>query len=886
MTTSPDPKRSRRKAYTRFSALAIVLVLGIYTPGAFAVTEVAGSGWGAYGYYALLVVAVASVSLAVMITGYMVRNRLLEEQKVARLRTRLADAEGRLYWAESILAVEPQVVLVWAGDRLETGEDDDDDFEDDDLPPSALLEGPEGMTAEAPPSAAFSPLGRPHILGSPKALGSVLGISGPVEPGAREGASKSSPKGISIFDLFLSGLHRQHKSKLVAAVQDLKTDGATFTLEVETPGGKAFLAEGRPAGGKAVVWLRDVSEEGHQVSALTRELGAAVEERSLISGLLDALPFPIWRRDAALGIDWANRAYVRAVEEANLDAVIEKGTELDHSGKQLASEAVNTLDYVSERRYVVVNGQRRALDFVELPQESGTVGMALDASELDVAENDRQRHIDAHGETLNTLATAVAIFDGEKRLIFYNHAYQALWQMDEDFLDSQPLEGDVLERLREMRRLPEKANFPAWKKQKLELYTNLIAQKDETWHLPDGRTLRVVLQPHPFGGLISLYEDVTDHVTLESNYNQLINAQSETLDHLYDGVAVFGTDGRLRLHNAAFERIWNLSKDRLASNPHFDAIASLCGEQVSDSDEWSQLRRRITSGEAERKAFTGQMDKLDGVTISYGVVPLPDGAVMTSFLDVTDTIKIERALRERNEALETADKLKSEFVNHVSYQLRTPLNSIIGFSSMLHEKMLGDLNDKQVEYVGDILEASDQLLGLINDIIDLATIEAGGMALEVEEVDLVDILEASVSLMQKKALDSDLTLRLDKPEDVGVISVDERRLKQILFNLLTNAINFTQKGGTVTLGASRHGSDVAIWVSDTGSGIEPKHQAAVFDRFENTGGKGRRGAGLGLSLVKSFVELHGGWVSLESEPGQGTTVTCHIADRAQQDAAE
>lgn len=883
MNSLAQKKRIRRKAYVRYSALATGIFFGIYAPGAFAVTEVAGAGWGTYSYYALLVVAIASVALAVMVTGYMVRNRLLEEQKVGRLRSRLADAEGQLYWAESILAVEPQVVLVWPSDRLEPSEDNDEDFEDEALPPAALLEGPADMKAEAPPSAAFSPLGRPRILGSPKALGSVLGISGPVEPGSKNGGKGGAT---SIFDLFLSGLHRQHKSKLVAAVQDLKTDGAAFTLEVETPGGKIFLAEGRPAGGKAVVWLRDASEEGRQASALSRQLDAEVEQRSMLSGLLDALPFPIWRRDGALRLDWANRAYIRAVEEADLASVIENETELDHTGKQLAAEAVERLDYVSDRRYVVVSGQRRALDFVELPQESGTVGMALDASELDQAQNDRLRHIDAHAETLNTLATAVAIFSGDKRLVFYNRAYLNLWQMDEEFLDANPFEGEVLERLREMRRLPEQADFPAWKKKKLELYSNLISQQDETWHLPDGRTLRVILRPHPFGGLISLYEDVTDHVTLESNYNKLINTQTETLDHLYDGVAVFGADGRLRLHNAAFERIWGLSKDRLKGEPHFDTIAEWCGDQVSDRDEWALLRRGITSGEAARKAQTGQMDKLDGVTISYGVMPLPDGAVLTSFLDVTDTIKIERALRERNEALETADKLKSEFVNHVSYQLRTPLNSIIGFSSMLHEGMLGDLNDKQVEYVGDILDASDQLLGLINDIIDLATIEAGGMALEVVEVNLGDVLETAMSLMQKKALDSGLTLRLEPCDDVGVIYADERRLKQILFNLLSNAIHFTGKSGTVTLGASRHGRDVAIWVQDTGSGIDPKHQPAVFDRFENTGGKGKRGAGLGLSLVKSFVELHGGWVALESEPGKGTKVTCHIADRVQQDAAE
>lgn len=853
--------------------------LVVAAPEALAARQIMGGSPDRFSFWLMLIVTGASVLLALGVTGWMVRNRLMEQQDLIRLRTKVAEAEGRLYWAESILNVEPQVVLVWPSDRLGEGAESTEG-EDEETVPSALLEGPEGSEGQEPPSAPFSPLGKPQILGSPKALGSVLGISGPVEPGARSGS------GVSIFDLFLSGLHRQHKSKLVAAVQDLKSEGTTFTLDVETPGGKSFLAEGRPAGGKAVVWLRDVSEEGRQISALSRQLDEAVETRAVLSDLLDAIPFPIWKRGAGLDLTWANASYIRAVEESDLEAVVEKGAELDHTGKQLAGQAQESLDIVSERRYVVVGGQRRALDFVELPQEEGTVGIALDASEVDVAENDLQRHIDAHAETLNSLATAVAIFSADKRLVFYNHACQELWHLEESWLDAGPLEGEILEHLRKERRLPEKADFPAWKKQRMDLYSNLLTQKDEMWHLPDGRTLRVVLQPHPFGGLISLYEDVTDLVTLETNYNRLISTQTETLDNLYDGVAMFGSDGSLRLHNAAFAKIWGMPGERLKGEPHFDSIAEWCGDQVDDRDTWVQLRNRITSGDAERKTASGQMDRLDGTIISYSVVPLPDGSVLCNFLDVTDSIKMERALRERNEALETADKLKSEFVNHVSYQLRTPLNSVIGFAGMLHEQMLGDLNDKQMEYVGDILSASDQLLGLINDIIDLATIEAGGMTLDVREVNLEGVLEAAVSLMQKQAHDADLTLRLKAIDEVGSVFADERRVKQILYNLLSNAIHFTPKGGSVELGASRHGSDIAIWVEDTGSGIEPKHQASVFDRFENEGGDGKRGAGLGLSLVKSFVELHGGWVSLESELGKGTKVTCHIADRAQQNAAE
>jgi signal transduction histidine kinase len=420
----------------------------------------------------------------------------------------------------------------------------------------------------------------------------------------------------------------------------------------------------------------------------------------------------------------------------------------------------------------------------------------------------------------------------------------------------------------------------------LELYANLIEQQDELWHLPDASTLRVIVQPHPFGGLIYLYEDVTDLVTLESNYNQLINVQTETLDNLSEGVAVFGTDGRLKLHNAAFEKIWKIDPSNLKGEPHFDTVIDACGDLIKDNDNWDPLRKRITSGNAERKPLTAEMDRNDGTIVSYGAVPLPDGATLTSFLDITDSIQIERALRERNEALENADRVKSEFVNHVSYQLRTPLNSIIGFTDMMDQQLFGELNPKQKEYTGNILEASNELLKLINDILDLATIDAGGMVLEVEEVDLHEVLEAAMRLSQKNALDGQLTVKIDCPNDIGTILADERRLKQILFNLVSNATRFTAPGGTIILGASRSGSQVSMWVSDNGSGIEPKYQPAVFDRFENRGGEGKRGAGLGLSWVKSFVELHGGWMSLESEVGQGTTVTCHLVDRLQVRAAE
>lgn len=268
--------------------------------------------------------------------------------------------------------------------------------------------------------------------------------------------------------------------------------------------------------------------------------------------------------------------------------------------------------------------------------------------------------------------------------------------------------------------------------------------------------------------------------------------------------------------------------------------------------------------------------------IQYAAMPLPDGATLLTFMDVTDSVRAERALRERNEALEQADKLKSEFVSHMSYQLRTPLNTILGFSTMLQEGInSAPLDDKQQEYVGNVLQASNHLLRLIDDILDLATIEAGRMVLDLENIDLGKSLEEAVPLAQEWGQEQSVKVVAEISEGIGRIDADARRIKQIVLNLASNAIAFSPRDGEVTIGAKRVGADIRIWVKDNGSGITPRAQATAFNRFESRGhGDGRRGAGLGLSLVKSFVELHGGWVELESKAGQGTIVTCHLPDRA------
>jgi signal transduction histidine kinase len=224
--------------------------------------------------------------------------------------------------------------------------------------------------------------------------------------------------------------------------------------------------------------------------------------------------------------------------------------------------------------------------------------------------------------------------------------------------------------------------------------------------------------------------------------------------------------------------------------------------------------------------------------------------------------------------LANASRNKSEFLANMSHELRTPLNAVIGFSEVLQDRLFGDLNDKQAEYVTDIHTSGRHLLALINDILDLSKIEAGRMELQVSTFTLSDVVENSVVLMRERATREGITLRLELDPTIGVVEADERKIKQVLFNLLTNALKFTTRGGHVDVIARGDDDDVFVGVRDDGVGIASADQARIFEEFRQVGTSHQQeGTGLGLALSRRFVELHGGRLWVESEPGQGSTFT-------------
>ena len=242
-------------------------------------------------------------------------------------------------------------------------------------------------------------------------------------------------------------------------------------------------------------------------------------------------------------------------------------------------------------------------------------------------------------------------------------------------------------------------------------------------------------------------------------------------------------------------------------------------------------------------------------------------------LDVIGRIVV-REREARIQAVESASRHKSEFLSSMSHELRTPLNAVIGFSEALNERYFGELNEKQSEYVRDIHSSGLHLLSLVNDVLDLSKVEAGKMELEPARVDLPALLAGVLALVRERAHKHGIALKLDCQPPQFLLTADERKLKQVVLNLLSNAVKFTPDGGRIAVDARASGETVTISVSDTGAGIAPEDQAAVFEEFRQVGKDAARkaeGTGLGLPLAKRLIELHGGTIALQSEPGNGST---------------
>ncbi|WP_420403704.1 PAS-domain containing protein [Nisaea sp.] len=664
-------------------------------------------------------------------------------------------------------------------------------------------------------------------------------------------------------------------SRLVTAVSRLMANGKAFSFESGIRNGARIVRitgvpidAGFGAQPRAAVSIVDVSELAGERSAAEDEARKWRRKTEDLLAAVNLQTIPFWQRDEDMRIRFANIA----ADVIDLDS--EPARDTSRRARRLGAP-------FSESRFIVVDGERRLFEVTEAPSAGGrgTVGWGIDVTALEESQAEIARHIAAHEDVLEGLSTAIAIFGPDKRLKFFNSAFANLWEVEPAKLDADPTITEFLELLRELRRLPEQSDFRAYRDHWNGLFTRLIDPLEDFFFLPDDRTLRMVVMPHPFGGLFLTFEDVTDRLALERSYNTLNEVQRETIDNLAEGVVVLGADGRMTLSNPTFIRMWDLDEDFHEQSLHVSDVLEAMRPLFPTVEEavWEDYKQEFAARFADRSVEHGRTERPDGTALEYSFVPLPDGATLVNFLDVTDTLNVQRALQDRNEALETADRLKSEFIANVSYELRTPLNAIIGFAEMLVSGYVGEVSERQSEYIKAILESSGRLSSLIGNIIDLASIEAGYLTLDPKELDVREVATAAVSLIEERARSQNIQIHVDIDDSVDTIEADDRRLRQILFNLVSSAVQFTEAEGRITLKVRADAENVEFVILEGGAGVPEEMRSMLFEVFSGVERGGRaQGPDLALPLVRRLVELHGGSLSLEPVDGDGLSIKCRM----------
>lgn len=687
------------------------------------------------------------------------------------------------------------------------------------------------------------------------------------------------------FLTFTEWLPTDSAGDLAAAIERLRMDATQFNLSLDTLSNELIEVTGRTHGGLALVRFAHTAGLRAKLKRAGTELSEALGTIDTMQALLDTAPLPAWLRDCDGKLYWVNQAFSKAVEGGSPQDVVEKGTEfLAETDRREVADAVSQYGLYTGKLSTVVDADRHIFDVTELAGQLGTAGLAIDVSETENIRRELRQTIDSQSETLDKLGTAVARFDPDTRLVYYNAAFKSLFELTDTFLQSDPDHVAFLDHLRHAGVLPTETAFPS-KQRKEDLAAYSATDPTETmWHLSNGRTLRVVATPHPQGGATFVFEDITERLKLEMEIKTVAQLQRETLDYLGEGVAVFGSDGRLQLSNPIFGEMFDLDDTFLKSKPRIQTFEDAARIRIVDgtvgTPGWKPLSVLVTSiDENGRNSESGEIHLSNGMILTYKAVPLPNAQTMLTFSDVSDARAAERMLREKNEALEEANRIKYDFVSFMSYELRSPLTTVIGFSQLLAEPELGTLNERQTDYLEHINSSTRSLLAMVNDTLDLATIDAGIMELEVSSVEIAPRVENAVEGVRERLHENQLKLNVDLEKSGGLIEADGARLTQILYNLLSNATNFAPKGSQIDLEAwkSPDAEAVSFAVTDRGPGIPVDQVDRIFERFETNAEGGRSsGAGLGLSIVKSLVELHGGAIRVEAPEGGGTCVVCTL----------
>ena len=675
------------------------------------------------------------------------------------------------------------------------------------------------------------------------------------------------------------GLDPAQLDDLTDAVRRTQKSAEPFRMTLRPPGSQRSLAaRGMLAdpqvqpGGAALVWLFDFSESEEELSRLRGQAEQAQGDFTALSGLIEAAPMPMWFRGLDGKLRLVNSAYVRAVEGEGAEEIVASQQELvepveGRSAADVARQAMASDRPIERTIAATIAGQRRTLRVSDLPLgDEGVAGYAVDVEEMEEQAREFRAFREAQRTMLDQFSQGVAQFDAARRLYFANHAFRRIFALPQGALNDPPGFDRLLDLAREQGRVPEVRDFPQWRRERGDWF-GASEPVEENWPLGDGTHLRVVSIPMPDGGMVMVAEDRTEQLALSATRDTLLRTRTATFDSLFESLAAFAPDGRLQLWNRRFVTDWALEESFLDTHPRAEALIERLGRKLAKPEEAEEIGRIVRAATLDRSQKAGRVALRDGRTFELAGVPLPDGNGLLTVLDVTDSQRAEDALRERAEALEEADAVKTKFLANMSYEFRTPLTSIGGFAELLASGAAGELSGAGREYADAILQSVGRLTEQIETVLDLSQSEAGLMELARERIELVPLVIEVAKAREEEIAAADIDCDLRASRRTGEVEVDGKQLSRALGHVLDNAIAGASEAkgkGRIVIDLSRGRDGVRIVVTDNGPGMDEVELRRALGK-----GTGRREQ-LGLPLARQLVESHGGSFDLMSEKGGGT----------------
>jgi signal transduction histidine kinase len=621
--------------------------------------------------------------------------------------------------------------------------------------------------------------------------------------------------------------------------------------------------------------LYTLTVEGH------KKEDASVRSPELAE-ILDMLPVYIWQQDRDMKITYCNKQYASAVE-AKPEYVITNNVELIPKGRtpHISSERL-TANPRKFSEHVIINGERRLLNITVTPSnESKTlVGLAVDCTEHEALQKEHINYKKQTEEILDNISVPIAIFDRDVVLIFANSAMLKLFHTDGLDLTATCKLSDIINHLITNELVVIDMNLKDYQEKVMNLISTLIEPYHTSINIYGGKIMGVTISPVIGGGLIFVFEDVSEVISLERKINSLTSIYTEMASGLAEGVLIFGDDNRVRLTNKSLCEILHAGEVN-AIGMHIREFFEACPNALGPPDVIEDFFMILIGAASQRSKVSNLLVLANGKTVMYSYSPLPENLNLLTFTDITDSLNISDAVAEKNQIIAQLGNLKETLVTKIAYEFKTPLSSISGFVDVLYNQYFGSLSEKQLRYCRELRDITANLAGTVDTIISLVNIEDGSVRLKFEEANLLTLLQKVMKCLETRAEENGIEIIANLEEADVVVIADQQTMEDAITQLISRAIRVTPRNGEISVSVENsklHEGWIDIVLDDAGISVSGEDVESYTKIMSNSGSSSIVGYGSTLEIVlaREIAELHKGSVSVDTNDHNGTRVILSI----------